>query len=216
MNMKISILKLILYCSLLLLMGCSKNEFLDKKPNSSIIIPTTLTELRAMLDYTQVFTFSPGLGEMAADDYYLLPVNWQAIASVVERNSYTWESDLYSNQLSIADWSLPYQQILYANIVLEQLDKTKPGESEIREWTDIKGTALFKRALALSSLVQHFAAAFDSATMNTAPGVPIRLTTDVKSYQPRNSVKECYDQIFTDLNTAALLLSPIVPAVAKN
>lgn len=216
MNMKISILKLILYCSLLLLIGCSKNEFLDKKPNSSIIIPTTLTELRAMLDYTQVFTFSPGLGEMAADDYYLLPVNWQAIASVVERNSYTWESDLYSNQLSIADWSLPYQQILYANIVLEQLEKTKPAESEIREWTDIKGSALFKRALALSSLVQHFAAAFDSATMNTAPGVPIRLTTDVRSYQQRNSLKECYDQIFNDLNVAAQLLSPVVPAVAKN
>jgi starch-binding outer membrane protein, SusD/RagB family len=214
--MKTYIPKLIFYCGLFLWMGCSKNEFLNKKPNSSIIIPTTLAELRSMLDYTQVFTFSPGLGEMASDDYYLQPVNWQAIASVVERNSYTWESDLYGNQLSIADWSLPYQQILYANIVLEQLDKTKPGESEVREWTDIKGSALFKRALALSSLVQHFAAAFDSSTMNTAMGVPIRLTTDVKSYQPRNSMKECYDQIFTDLSMAAQLLSPVVPSVAKN
>jgi hypothetical protein len=214
--MKTYIPKLIFYCGLFLWIGCSKNEFLNKKPNSSIIIPTTLAELRSMLDYTQVFTFSPGLGEMASDDYYLQPVNWQAIASVVERNSYTWESDLYGNQLSIADWSLPYQQILYANIVLEQLDKTKPGESEIREWTDIKGSALFKRALALSSLVQHFAAAFDSSTMNTAMGVPIRLTTDVKSYQPRNSMKECYDQIFTDLSMAAQLLSPVVPSVAKN
>jgi len=214
--MKIPITKRIVYGSLLLLMACSKNEFLDKKPNSSIIIPTTLAELRSMLDYTQVFTFSPGLGEMAADDYYLLPVNWQAIPSVVERNSYTWESDLYSNQLSIADWSLPYQQVLYANIVLEQLQKIQPTETEIHEWENIKGSALFKRALALSSLVQHFAPVFDSATMNSTAGVPLRLSSAVKSYQPRNSIKECYDQVFADLIAAAQLLSPVVPALAKN
>lgn len=216
MCMKNIIVTLFIASCLSLLMSCSKDAFLDEKPNSAIIIPTTLPELRAMLDYTQVFTFSPGLGEMAADDYYMLPLNWQALSSVVERNSYTWEADLYSNQLSVADWSIPYQQILYANIVLEQLEKTTPATSEIREWEDIKGSALFKRAWALSNLVQHFAGAFDSATMNTAPGVPIRLTTDVKNYQPRNSIKECYDQIFNDLANAVKLLSPVVPAIAKN
>lgn len=214
--MKKILVNLLIACCLCVLMSCSKNAFLDQKPNSSIIIPTTLTELRAMLDYTQVFTFSPGLGEMAADDYYMLPVNWQALSSVVERNSYTWEADLYSNQLSVPDWSIPYQQILYTNIVLEQLEKIQPATSELREWEDIKGSALFKRAWALSNLVQHFAAVFDSATMNTAPGVPIRLTTDVKKYLPRNSIKECYDQVFNDLMQAAKLLLPVVPAIAKN
>lgn len=216
MCMKKILVTLLIACCLSLMMSCSKTAFLDQKPNSAIIIPTTLPELRAMLDYTQVFTFSPGLGEMAADDYYMLPVNWQALSSVVERNSYTWESDLYSNQLSVADWSVPYQQILYTNIVLEQLEKIKPGASEIREWEDIKGAALFNRAWALSTLVQHFAGAFDSASMNTAPGVPIRLTTDVKNNIPRNSIKECYDQVFNDLTNAAKLLSPVVPAIAKN
>ncbi len=214
--MKKILINLPIACCLCLLMSCSKNAFLDEKPNSSIIIPSTLPELRGMLDYTQVFTFSPGLGEMATDDYYMLPVNWQALSSIVERNSYTWEADLYSNQLSVPDWSMPYQQILYANIVLEQLEKIQPATSEIREWEDIKGTALFKRAWALSNLVQHFAAAFDSATMNTTPGVPIRLTTDVKNYLPRNSIKECYDQVFNDLTQAAKLLLPVVPATAKN
>ncbi|MBX9734199.1 MAG: RagB/SusD family nutrient uptake outer membrane protein [Chitinophagaceae bacterium] len=195
--------------------ACNKTEFLDQKPNSSIIIPTTLNDMRLLLDYTQVFTFSPGLGEMAADDYYLLPVNWQALPAI-ERSSYVWDADLYSNQQSISDWSVLYQQILYCNIVLEQLEKITPVSTELAEWRDIKGSALFARAFALSGLVQHFAVAFDSTTMGTALGVPIRLTTNVKAYSERSTVQACYDQIFVDLQNAVLLLSPAVPPIAKN
>jgi len=214
-TMKRRIYLLLLLYMYFLNMACNKTEFLDQKPNSSIVIPQTLSDLRSMLDYTQVFTFSPGLGELGADDYYVLPTNWQAMP-VVERNSYIWESDLYGNQQNLVDWSQPYQQILYSNIVLEQLEKITPDPSDVNEWNDIKGSAHFKRALALSSLVQHFAAAFDSNTMTTSLGVPIRLSTDVKTYLPRNNMKECYDQIFTDLTTSLALLSPFVPQVAKN
>jgi starch-binding outer membrane protein, SusD/RagB family len=195
--------------------ACNKTEFLDKKPNSSIIIPTTLTDMRLLLDYTQVFTFSPALGEMAADDYYVLPINWQALPAI-ERSSYIWDADIYSNQQSISDWSLPYQQMLYCNIVLEQLEKIKPASTELAEWQDIKGSALFARAFALSGLVQHFAPAFDSTTMTSDLGVPIRVSTDVKNYSERSTVKACYDQIFSDLQTAVPLLAPTVPPIAKN
>jgi hypothetical protein len=195
--------------------ACNKTAFLDQKPNSGIIIPTTLNDMRLLLDYTQVFTFSPGLGEMAADDYYLLPVNWQALPAI-ERSSYVWDADVYSNQQSISDWSVPYQQILYCNIVLEQLEKITPAPTELAEWRDIKGAALFARAFAMGGLVQHFAVAFDSTTMASALGVPIRLGTDVKNYSERSTVQACYDQIFSDLQNAVLLLLPTVPPIAKN
>ncbi|WP_457832198.1 RagB/SusD family nutrient uptake outer membrane protein, partial [Staphylococcus aureus] len=52
--------------------------------------------------------------------------------------------------------------------------------------------------------------------MTSDLGVPIRLNTDVKSYSQRNTVKECYDQIFNDLQTAVPLLLPSVPPVTKN
>ncbi|MBW0178985.1 RagB/SusD family nutrient uptake outer membrane protein [Sediminibacterium sp.] len=204
-----------LCCCFCLLTACDKDAFLDKKPNSAIIIPSTLAELRSLLDNTQVFTYSPGLGEMGSDDYYLTEANWQALP-FLERSSYTWESDLYGSQLNISDWSLCYQQILYANIVLEQLEKNPPATSVQAEWNNIKGSAFFLRGFALSNLVQHFAAAFDSATMTTTPGVPIRRNTNVHQNVPRSSIKDCYDSIFTDLLTAAALLSDIVPPVAKN
>lgn len=213
--MKKQIIVYVLIAVCVMQVACNKTEFLDKKPNSGIIIPTTLTDMRLLLDYTQVFTFSPGLGEMAADDYYVLPVNWQALPAI-ERSSYIWDADIYTNQQSVSDWSLPYQQILYCNIVLEQLEKINPSSTELTEWRDIKGAALFARAFALSGLVQHFAPAFDSSTMTSDLGVPIRLNTDVKSYSQRNTVKECYDQIFNDLQTAVPLLLPSVPPVTKN
>ena len=213
--MKTTLFSIQLFCCCLLFTACTKTGFLDEKPNSSIVVPASLTDLRSMLDNTQVFTFSPGLGELAADDYYTLPANWQAMPAI-ERNSYTWESDIYGNQQNLSDWSLPYQQILYSNIVLEQLNKIVPTVAETAEWNDIKGSALFKRALAMSSLVQHFAPAFDSSNMETTPGVPIRLSADIKNYLPRNSMRACYDQVFADLTEALPLLSPLVPQLTKN
>lgn len=197
------------------LTACNKEAFLEKKTSSAITIPSTLPELRSLLDNTQVFTYSPGLGEMGTDDYYITEPNWQALP-FIERASYTWDADLYGSQLNVSDWSLPYQQILFTNIVLEQLEKNPPLPHTKTEWNNIKGSALFLRGFALSNLTQHFATAFDSTTMLTAPGVPIKLSTNVHHYAARSSIKDCYDRIFADLEAASSLLSDIVPSTAKN
>lgn len=210
--------KIITYSFWLLLLtaaACSKQDFLNTKPNSSIVIPSTVSDLRAMLDYTSVFTNSPGLGEIATDNYYLQFADWQAL-SYTERASHTWDADLYANQRQVNDWSIPYQQVLYCNIVLEQLDKNPPRASDLAEWNDIRGTALFSRAWAYAALLQHFAPAFDSTTMATDAGVPIRTGTDVHVFEQRASVQAGYNQVFSDLLAAIPLLSKTVPAVAKN
>lgn len=205
----------LLFVIILYATGCSKADFLNAKPNSSIVIPGTLAELRGMLDYTTVFTNSPGLGEISADNYYLLFPDWQAL-SFTERSSHIWDADLYGNQRQVNDWTLPWQQVLYCNIVLEQLDKNPPRSTERNEWNDIKGTALFSRAWAYAALLQHFAPAFDSTSMNTDPGVPIRTGTDVHRYEQRATVKAGYDQVSRDLAAAIPLLGKAVPPVAKN
>lgn len=195
--------------------GCSKQDFLDVKPNSSIVIPNTVSDLRGMLDYTTVFTNSPGLGEIATDNYYLLFPDWQAL-SFTERSSHTWEADLYGNLRQVNDWNIPWQQILYCNIVLEQLDKNPPRNTDLAEWQNIRGSALFCRAWAYAALLQHFAPAFDSATMSTDLGVPLRTNTDVHQYLQRASLQAGYDQVFRDLTEAVPLLGKTAPAVAKN
>ncbi|MCW3087592.1 MAG: hypothetical protein JWQ78_978 [Sediminibacterium sp.] len=197
------------------LSSCTKNSFLDKKPNTSIIVPTTLAELRALLDNTNVFTYSPGLGEVSSDNYYMGFPEWQAL-SAIEHNTYSWEKDLFGAARQLNDWTLPCQQVLYTNIVLEQLEKMEPPAASLTEWRDLKGSALFLRAFAFSSLVQHFAPGFDSVTAASDPGIPVRLSPDIHLIYPRASVADSYAQIFADLAAAAPLLSENLPATARN
>ena len=197
------------------LSSCTKSSFLDKKPNTSIIIPSSLPELRSLLDNTNVFTVSPGLGEVSADNYYLAFNDWQAL-SLLEHNTHNWAKDLFGTNRQVNDWTIPYRQVLYANIVLEKLWEIDPAAADLNEWKDLKGSALFLRALAFSNLVQHFAPAFDSSTATTDPGIPLRIVTNIHQLYPRASVKECYDLIFHDLSEAAALLSVSLPATARN
>lgn len=215
--MKIKNIITILYISTIAWMtfACSKKEFLEKKPNSGIIIPTSLEELRWLLDNTNIFTFSPGLGELSADNYYLSSTNWLA-ANLLERNAYSWEKDLYASIRQNSDWSVPYQQVLYANIVLEQCEKIKPLQSEQPLLNDIKGSALFLRAYAFTSLLQHFAPAYHPQTATTQLGIPLRTSTDINKIFTRSSLKQGFDQVETDLATAVRLLSLQQPITEKN
>lgn len=200
---------------LLAICACNKNDFLDSKPKTSIIVPTSLEELRAMLDNTGIFTASPSLGLLACDDYYLTGTTWQSL-SELEHNSYTWEKDLYGANRNADEWSIPWQQVLFCNIVLEQLAKLTPTAQQQNEWNNIKGTALFLRAYAFNSLLQNFATAYDPATAATDLGIPLKLDADIHHLLKRASVADGYNQLIGDLVQAASLLGTQVPAVTKN
>lgn len=198
-----------------IILSCNKETFLNKKPTTAIIIPTSIIDLRSMLDNTEVFTWSPALGEISADNYYMNYTNWQAQPEI-SRNAYNWVPDLLGSNRSLDDWNYCYQQILYTNIVLEQLDKLTPAEADKTEWNNIKGSALFLRAYANFNLVSNFSNTFDSTTSANDPGIPIRESTNIHSLSQRASVKECYDKVFADLNASIPLLSDNAPVTAKN
>lgn len=215
--MTINTRKLYLFIAIILLaqLGCNKEEFLDKKPSSRIIIPTNLSELRALLDNTDVFTNTPSLGEISADDYYVNFQTWQA-SSELENNTYIWASDLYGNLRNVNDWNFPYQQILYANIVLEQLNEITPRETEVAEWKNVKATAHFLRAYAFYNLAIHFSPIYDSSSAQTDLGIPLKLDSKINIIEGRGTVQQTYNQIFADINAAIPLLTDPVPATAKN
>lgn len=210
MNRYINMLLFLTICG-----GCNKDAFLDKKPSTSLVVPTNLSDLRGLLDNTTTFIWSPGIGEMSSDNYYMTATNWQAQTEVM-RNAYTWQKDIMGSTRSLMDWSQPSTQVLYANIVLEQLDKLNPAPSELPEWQDIKGSALFQRAYAFYKLASIFANAFDSSTAGTDLGIPLKLNSDIHSVVQRSTLKESYDRILSDLGLAMPLLSDNVPLTARN
>lgn len=195
-----------LFCCVLLLPACKK-DFLDQRPNKALLVPATPADFRALLDNNFVFNNTPGLSFIADGDFYTTDAGFNGYSQDMERNSYTWAKDIYAGQPT-ADWNLPYQQVFYANVVLEGLAKLPADGSA--ESNAVKGTALFDRAFAFYNLAAQFAAPYDGATTSGLPGVPIRLGSDVSARVLRGTLQQTYDRIFADLAAAR----PLLPAVS--
>ncbi|MEJ7780783.1 MAG: RagB/SusD family nutrient uptake outer membrane protein [Daejeonella sp.] len=179
--------------------SCGK-EFLEEKPNKSLLIPTTLANFQSMLD-NPLLNRMPALNIIASDDLQNNG-NLVSLAFPAEKGAYLWEQDMYGGSVNIPDWELPYQQLFYANIVLDGLaDMTSP------EAKRLKGSALFFRAFALFNLAQSFAKPFNAGTAKLAAGVPARLESDVNVKATRGTVQETYDRIQADLKAASGVLN---------
>ncbi len=203
-------MKPIITALILALLTTSCNDsFLDKKPNKSIVVPSTLEDLQALLDNAQVMNVVPALNLNGTDDLFTTDAGYNFLILSVERNSYTWAKDFYQGETICSDWNTPYQQVFYANVVLEGLSSVAVTTSNEQQWNQIKGSALFFRAHAFYQLAQLFAVPYTTNT--TALGIPIRLTADVNASIARASLQETYHQIVNDLNQAKDLLPTSSP-----
>ncbi|MBS1566109.1 MAG: RagB/SusD family nutrient uptake outer membrane protein, partial [Bacteroidetes bacterium] len=123
-----------------------------------------------------------------------------------EKNTYIWQKNIYDITEQAVDWNVPSKQLYVANLVLEGLDKDKTGTTAIK--SQLKGEALFFRAMAVYNMAIMYAGSYDAATANTVLGVPYRMASDVFVVSKRPSLQETYDQLVTDLTTAISLLAP--------
>jgi len=195
--------------------GCHKDDFLGKNPNSSLVVPTTLTDFQNLLDNDQVMNLFPALGEISADNYFIDQSLWQSAGTRVQ-NAYTWQGDIFDGEGSDEDWNDPYQQVYYANVVLDGLGKLKTDNSTIATYNSVKGQALFTRAFGLYNVAQLFAPVYDAMTAATDSSIPLRLSQDVKAPTVRSTVKQTYDQITGDLRIAVGLLPATVSMTYVN
>ncbi|GEP94516.1 membrane protein [Chitinophaga cymbidii] len=160
-----------------------------------------------MLDYALVINSnSPSLGEESSDDFYMEDAVYSSL-DVKTRNSYIWKRDIFEGIGGVIDWNSPYQQVFYANIILDQLNSVKDIEKNTLEFNRIKGAALFLRSYAFCDLLQTFALPFDESTAETDLGVPLKLSSDVNIKPERASIQHCYDQIINDLVAAENLMT---------
>lgn len=192
---------------LLLLFSSCNEEWLEAKRDISLAIPTTLQDMRALLNNTNVFQYeNRGFADPLADGYYITEEEFQSLDEL-NRNLYTWKKDhVYAGRTSISDWDDSYEQVFFANVVLEGLSDITPGPGQQEEWNDVKGGALLFRARAFYNLAQLFCASYDPSTARTDMGIPLRLVSDVEAPVVRSTVQETYAQIIEDLKEAAGLL----------
>jgi starch-binding outer membrane protein, SusD/RagB family len=196
MVLRISLFFLIIY-------QCSCNKYLDKKPVSNLAVPSSLNDLEALLNNSSIFSGSPGYLEFVADNYYVTYSTWNGPAiQTSERLSYIWDKNA---PVAPDIWSNPYEIIYRVNIVLDNLKKVSYDRSEAENYNHIKGKALFYRSFLFHQLAQLFCRPY-SSTAQSDPGIVLRLTSEIKSPSVRATVQDTYDQIFSDLKQAVLLL----------
>lgn len=195
---------------LLFTQSCGK-QWLEAKPDKSLVVPNTIKDFQALLDNsTLVFNAkqSCGLTEISAGDFYISYSSWQSLSSVQEKSAYIWEqtANFYKGEPSL-DWGDAYRRILNANVILEGIQKISPLSTEQQAWNTVKGSALFFRAFDFFNLAQEYCVPYNLDQASQELGLPLRLEYDVNVRSTRSSLQQTYDRIITDLNEAEQLLS---------
>lgn len=211
MNNKIISLSLIPLLFGIYFISCTK--YLDKKPDKTLVVPSTLQDLQAILDNNnQINLFqNNGVGEASADNYYLNYNDFLALYFLSDRSVYTWDKEIfYDNPPGNNEWSDIYGITYKANIVLATIDDIEKTPQNTSSWENIKGSAYFLRGYSFSILARNYAKVYDKNTSSTDMGIPLRLNIDFNEKSTRASIEQTYNQIIEDLKDAILLL-PVNP-----
>lgn len=194
-----------LFFSLLFFCFFSCADYLDLKPNRSLVVASELKDLQALLDNSSVMNFfTCGVGEASADNYYLTEQDWSAQDDAI-RNLYTWEAEIFYDR-ALNAWLNHYRVVYYSNFILETLNNIERVERNERDWDQIKGSSLFFRAFNFFSLVSTFGKAYDKATAGEDLGIPLRMTSDFNVPSVRSNLEDSYERIIEDLTEAISLL----------
>jgi hypothetical protein len=185
---------------------------LDAKPNSALVVPTTINDLQALLNNNARFNFNqPIEGELSTDDYFLTQDGYNAIQPL-EQNSYIWAVDVFNGNPAVADWDFPYENILLTNLALEGAAKITDTVTNVSALNNLKGTAYFYRGWEFFLLAQEFSPQYDSSTASTDLGIPLKLGSDVNEKATRSTNQQTYAQIISDLKNSI----PLLPATPYN
>lgn len=184
--------------------GCK--DFLDVRPDKSLVIPSTLEDLQAILDDYNNQVSDPTYGEISADDYYLTDAGWTTVPEEGHRRAYIWEKNYLFSDITSLEWLNVYRNVYKANTVLEKLIEIERNNKNKDLWDDIKGQAYFLRARSFLSVANIWALAYDPNNAKEKLGIPLRLESDFNIQSKRSTLQETYSKILDDLNNAISLL----------
>lgn len=104
-------------------------------------------------------------------------------------------------------WSQPYKVIRFANNILSALEKLELKESERAEYNDVKGQALFLRAMAHFDITKVYGYPYTKDNGASWGAAIITAPTTYNDKPSRSSVADCYNKlILPDLIEASKLM----------
>lgn len=183
----------------------SCKKYLNAKSDKSLQIPSSVSDLQALLDYGSYMNGQNGVSfdESSADNYYMTDDQYNQM-NQENRNTYIWANKNYSNFPN--DWAYLYNVIDIANIVLDNIKSIESNSQNQSAWNNAKGSALFFRGYSFLQGAVIFCKAYDESTADQDYGMALKLTSDFNAPTIRANLKETYTQIIADLKNAMVLL----------
>lgn len=209
--MKSSVKIKYIFIGIMAILMTSCEEFLSEKPDLGLVIPSDLNDFEALLFNDElVFNHTPAIGEIASADYFTTLQDWQNYPIEWERQAYVWADEVNLNG-ELFDWSAPFEQIFYSNIVLDGLQGLSIPSGETERANRLKGTALFFRAFAYHQLLELFCPYHRFDGEDSAFGLPLRTSSLVIPLSDRARVSEVKSFIKSDLESSLELLPEFAP-----
>ncbi|MBP1618224.1 MAG: RagB/SusD family nutrient uptake outer membrane protein [Bacteroidetes bacterium] len=192
---------------------CSCGDFLEETSQDEIK-PSTVDDLRALMyNDAYPYLFSSGAYlELLTDEYTCNGLQNTAYAGYHENGAaiFSWNPEMFDGNETFptdADsWKIYYVKIKGCNVVKDYLSKVYGTDADKNA---LLGQVLFLRAFYYLKLVLTYGQPYSGTGIDpqTSLGVPLILTMDVSDdYPVRNTLKEVYDQIESDLLESANLL----------
>ncbi|NIG55021.1 RagB/SusD family nutrient uptake outer membrane protein [Chitinophaga sp. Cy-1792] len=208
---------IVLAFAILSLASCKK--FLAEQTQSDVVPKTTkdFGEILFTNGYPDRFTLLQPYIRMMDDDIqsYVGPfASGDEVTTTGNAPAFQWQPDFIdlcaraggALKEKYNSWAIYYKLILGTNVALTYLDKSVGSEVEKATY---KGEAYTLRAFYYFMLVNLYAAPYNDSTTTPekSPGVPLKLDAGLTDQLPvRKSVKEVYQQITTDLDSAIYYL----------
>lgn len=202
-----------------------KKSFLEIDPQQNTDVNATMVDvpsIRAAVNgIYSLLQSSNSYGRTATLVPDLMSDNLQI--SVVQANRY-----LNQDQYTVVAtdgmvgnlWNNLYAVVANANLIIQKGEPLTVPVADTAEKRKLIGQAYALRALGYFNLARFFAQPYNYSAGATHMGVPIVLTTATEKSGavalPRNTVKETYDQIIKDLDSAVSKLSADTAASATS
>ena len=186
----------------LLLSMASCQDYLEEKPLKDILVPSTLEDVRALLDNYPRLNFNSLATFLMSDDWEITSQKWNAL-NPWEQNAYLWQKDVFEPNQRSVDYNAIHMKIFYSHICMDILDKQENHSNP--EFSYLKGEALALRGRALFELAELFLPSPKSGLKDQIK-IPVNLESDINATLVRLGISEVMDMIKHDLEMAFILL----------
>ncbi|WPR73742.1 RagB/SusD family nutrient uptake outer membrane protein [Algoriphagus sp. NG3] len=192
---------IVCFCCLALLTSCE--EFLDAKPQKSILVPESFLEYEAILDnYSRVNVSAP-LPFIYSDDFWTTESNVQRY-SPWQQQAYAWNTTPYNLDEIPEDYFNLYRKVFTSNVVLDKLSENPDWTEE--EKSNLLGKALFWRAHGYFELAMLFLPHPNAANVSQTQ-IPLRISSALGNPQGNLTSSEAFEFILNDLQNSLQYLS---------